>query len=162
MKRWDLRSIEVRNLFNPAFCGVVIVRAVAGYEEIEKRGMPFSLVLLMLPLTLHSSSRETFERSSRTYLLKVVSQHPELLVGLAPRVSASLAFTFEALGLLHSYNAVAVTGDGRIVGVEKTVRRRLSGSQETLACQRVARYLGKQMAMIDDRATIYKSLGIRP
>ena len=58
MKRWDQRPFEIRNLFNPAFCGLVLFRALHGYEEEDARGMPFSLSLLVLPLCLHKDSRE--------------------------------------------------------------------------------------------------------
>ena len=50
MKRWDQRPVEIRNLFNPAFCGLVLSRALHGYEDADARGMPFSLTLLVLPL----------------------------------------------------------------------------------------------------------------
>ena len=37
MKRWDQRPFEIRNLFNPAFCGLVLSRALHGYEEEDAR-----------------------------------------------------------------------------------------------------------------------------
>lgn len=52
MKQWDQRPFEIRNLFNPAFCGVVLFRAMQSYEEENSQGMPFSLALLVLPLCL--------------------------------------------------------------------------------------------------------------
>ena len=55
MKRWDQRPFEVKNLFNPAFCGLVLFRALQGYEEENPDGMPFSLALLVLPLCLQKS-----------------------------------------------------------------------------------------------------------
>ena len=67
MKRWDQRPFEIRNLFNPAFCGLVLFRALHGYEEQDARGMPFSLSLLVLPLCLHKDSREVFASSPRSY-----------------------------------------------------------------------------------------------
>ena len=36
MKRWDQRPFEIRNLFNPAFCGLVLFRAMEGYEEEDR------------------------------------------------------------------------------------------------------------------------------
>jgi len=62
MKHWDRRPIEVRNLFNPAFCGLVLYRAMATFQEIDDRGMPFSMSLLILPLTLQRQSREVTQR----------------------------------------------------------------------------------------------------
>jgi hypothetical protein len=57
MKRWDHRPFEVRNLFNPAFCGLVLFRALQGYEEENPDGMPFSIALLVLPLCLQKDAR---------------------------------------------------------------------------------------------------------
>lgn len=51
MKQWDQRPFEIRNLFNPAFCGVVLFRAMQSYEEENSQGMPFSRSLV-LPLCL--------------------------------------------------------------------------------------------------------------
>jgi len=61
MKTWNERPFEIRNLFNPAFCGVVLLRAFQGYEEEDASGMPFSLALLVLPLCLHKDSRRSFQ-----------------------------------------------------------------------------------------------------
>jgi hypothetical protein len=46
MKPWNQRPFEIRNLFNPAFCALILFRALAGYEEESAGGMPFSLTLL--------------------------------------------------------------------------------------------------------------------
>jgi hypothetical protein len=162
MKRWDQRPFEIRNLFNPAFCGLVLFRAFCGYEEEDPRGVPFSLALLILPLCLHKQSREVLLRGNRGYLLKVVSSHPELLVNFGHRVTDLLPFTFEALGFLMHLDAFEITVDGRLKAIQNGVRKTLNGTPETLACQRVARFLGKEFARVGDRVTIYTSLGIRP
>jgi hypothetical protein len=92
MKRWDRRPFEVKNLFNPAFCGLVLFRAMQGYEEENPDGMPFSLTLLVLPLCLQKDSREVISGSSRSYLLKVIEKNPQLLGGFADRASELLPF----------------------------------------------------------------------
>ena len=74
MNRWDQRPIEIRNLFNPAFCGLVLFRSFCGYDEEDPRGMPFSLALLILPLCLHKDSRDVLLQRNRSYFLKVVSE----------------------------------------------------------------------------------------
>ncbi len=162
MKRWDQRPIEIRNLFNPAFCGLVLFRALCGYEEEDPRGIPFSLALLVLPLCLHKRSRDILQLGNRSYLLKVISRNPELLVGFARRATDLLPFSFEALGLLMQVGTFRVDEDGRLKAIPDGVRRTLSGTNETIACQRVARYLGREFARIGDRSTIYMSLGVRP
>lgn len=162
MKRWDQRAFEVRNLFNPAFCGLVLFRAVQGYEEHDARGMPFSLSLLVLPLCLHKDSREVITGSPRSYLLKTVEKNQQITVGFADRVTRMLPYAFEGFGLLMERGCIAVVDDGRIQSVPKKVRKSITGTDETVACQKAARIVGKEFARIADRATVYTTFGIRP
>lgn len=162
MRVWDQRPIEIRNLFNPAFCGLVLFRAMTTYEEEDDRGIPFSLVPLILPICLHKQSREILAPSTRSYFLRLVANHPQLLVGFSGRAQDMLPFTFEALGLLHQFGTIQVRPDGRLKTNPQGVRKSITGSDETQAIQKVAKYLGKEFARIGDRVTIYATMGVRP
>lgn len=162
MKRWDQRPFEIRNLFNPAFCGLVLFRAMQGYEEEDPRGMPFSLSLLVLPLCLQKDSREVIVASSRSYLLKIAEKNPQVQVGFADRASTMLPYAFEGFGLLMERGCISVADDGRLQAVPGKVRQSVTGTDETKSCQRVARFIGKEFARIADRVTIYTTFGIRP
>lgn len=162
MKRWDQRPFEIRNLFNPAFCGLVLFRAIRGYEEEDARGMPFSLSLLVLPLCLHKDSREIFAVGSRSYLLKNTEENPQVLVGFADRATAMLPYVFEGFGLLMDRDCILVADGGRLQTVSGRVRKSVTGTSESKSCQRVARYLGKEFARVADRVTIYTTLGVCP
>jgi hypothetical protein len=164
MKRWDQRPFEIRNLFNPAFCGLVLFRAVQGYEEEDTRGMPFSLSLLVLPLCLHKDSREVIGGSPRSYLLRTTEKNQQVMVGFADRTSQMLPYAFEGFGLLMERGCIVVADGGRIQTVPKKVRKTVdgTGTAETVSCQKVARIVGKEFARIADRATVYTTFGIRP
>jgi hypothetical protein len=162
MKRWDQRPLEVRNLFNAGFCGLVLLRGMQGFEEENPDGMPFSLTPLVLPLCLHKATREVIAKSPRSYLLKIIESNPEVLIGFADRTRDMLPFTLEALGIAMQYGCFDVTQDGRLKTTGGRVRRSVTGTSETISCQRVARILGKAFARIADRVTIYTSFGIRP
>ncbi|WP_447985730.1 three component ABC system middle component [Nitrospira sp. Nam74] len=162
MKPWDQRPFEIRNLFNPAFCGLVLFRAMQGYEEEDLRGMPFSLCLLILPLCLHKDSRETLAGSTRTYLLKITESNPQVQVGFAERATAMLPYAFEGLGLLMERKCISLGDNGRLRAVPNKVRKSVVGTDETKSCQRVARFLGKEFARIADRVTVYTTFGVRP
>lgn len=162
MKRWDQRPFEIRNLFNPAFCGLVLLRAMQGYEEEDPRGMPFSLSLLILPVCLHKDSREVIAASSRSYLLKITEKNPQVQVGFATRAAAMLPYAFEGFGLLMERGCISVADDGRLKTVSGKVRKSVTGTDETKSCQRVARFVGKEFARIADRVTVYTTFGIRP
>ena len=162
MTRWALRPFEVRNLFNPAFCGLVLFRALHGYEENDTRGMPFSLSLLVLPLCLHKDSREVIASNPRSYLLKTAEKNQQIMVGFADRVTQMLPYILEAFGLLMERGCITVADNGRIQTVPEKVRKAVNGTAETVACQKVARIVGKEFARIADRATVYTTFGIRP
>lgn len=162
MKRWDQRPFEIRNLFNPAFCGLVLFRAMQGYEEEDPRGMPFSLSLLVLPLCLHKDTREVIAANSRSYLLKITGKNPQMQVGFADRANAMLPYSFEGFGLLMERDCIAVVDDGRLQSVPGKVRKLVTGTNETKSCQRVARFVGMEFARIADRVTVYTTFGVRP
>ncbi|MGX9779193.1 three component ABC system middle component [Pseudomonas aeruginosa] len=162
MKRWDRRPIEIRNLFNPAFCGLVLFRALQGYEEEDTRGMPFSLSLLVLPLCLHKDSREVIAGSSRSYLLKTAEKNQQIMVGFPDRAAQMLPYALEGFGLLMERGCLIVAEDGRIQTVPDKVRKTIKGTDETVSCQRVARIVGREFARIADRVTVYTTFGIRP
>jgi hypothetical protein len=162
VKRWNQRPFEIRNLFNPAFCGLILFRSLHGYEEYDARGMPFSLSLLVLPLCLHKDSREVIADSPRSYLLKTAAKNQQVMVGFADRVMQMLPYAFEGFGLLMERGCIAVTDGGRIQTVPDRVRKTVSGTDETISCQKVARIVGREFARIADRATVYTTFGIRP
>jgi hypothetical protein len=162
VKPWNQRPFEIRNLFNPAFCGLVLFRAIQGYEEEDTRGMPFSLSLLVLPLCLHKDSREVIAASTRSYLLKVAEKNPQVQVGFADRVTAMLPYAFEGFGLLMERGCISVADDGRLQAVPDKVRKSVTGTDETISCQRAARFVGREFARIADRVTVYTTFGIRP
>lgn len=162
MKRWDERPFEIRNLFNPAFCGLVLMRALQGYEEENPDGMPFSLSLLILPLCLQKAARQVILENSRTYLLKTVERSPHLLVNFADRAEALLPYAFEAFGLLMERDCFRVSPNGRLKTVPGRARKSITGTTESISCQRVARTIGREFARIADRVTIYRTFGVRP
>jgi len=162
MRTWNERPFEIRNLFNPAFCGVILLRAFEGFEEEDASGMPFSLALLVLPLCLHKDSREIFSSNKRRYLLKTLNDNPQMLVGFAERTRSLLPYTLEALGFTMQLRSFEVTSQGRLRMRDKGVRKKVDGTQESIQCQQVARMIGRNFAKISDRVTIYTTLGIRP
>lgn len=162
MKLWHQRPREIRNLFNPAFCGLVLARAVEGFNEEVGRPMPFSLTLLVLPLCLHKRTREQIKEGNRSYFTRILQDHPEIRVDLARRARGLFPYTMEAFAYLASCGAIDVDNSGCVSLRGNTVRKSIAGSQDTKDCQTVARSLGKKLALINDSATIYTSLGIRP
>lgn len=162
MTPWNRRPREIRTLFNPAFCGLVLAHGLGGFEETAKRPMPFSLAILLLPLCLHKRTRDQIKEARRAYFTKILGEHPEIRVDLAKRTRDLMPYAMEAFAYLMSCNAIFVTDEGAIGLADNSIKKAVTGSQETKDCQTVARSLGRKLAVINDRATIYTTLGIRP
>ena len=162
MKKWNERPFEVRNLFNPAFCGVLLLRAIKSYEEENGSGMPFSLVLLVLPICLQNDSREIVLSHSRSYLLKTVGDNPQILIGFAERAKKLLPYALEGLGFAMQLNSFQVTNEGSLCIKNKGIRIKIDGTKESVECQKAAQIIGRKFAQIGDRITIYTTFGVKP
>jgi hypothetical protein len=100
--------------------------------------------------------------SPRSYLLKTMEKNQQIMIGFADRVSQMLPYAFEGFGLLMERGCLAIADDGRIQTLPGKVRKTVSGTAETISCQKVARIVGREFARIGDRATVYTTFGIRP
>ena len=123
MKRWDQRPFEIRNLFNPAFCGLVLSRALHGYEEEDARGMPFSLTLLVLPALYPRLSVPDREQA----LLRLISQQ-----GIE---AANLVLTLAGIELPLSISATLTARRHELADIIATAR---DTTPEKLAAARLS------------------------
>lgn len=73
-----------------------------------------------------------------------------------------LPYTFEGFGLLMERGCITIADDGCIQTLPNRVRKSITGTVETVSCQKVARIVGMEFARIGDRMTIYTTFGIRP
>jgi len=162
LKDWLERPTEIRNLFNPAFCGLTLLHAIHGYMEEVEEGMPFSISLLVLPNILNPISRKAILNNNRRYLLKIIEKEPEMLIEFSKRTNYLIPFTLEGLGVAFQYNCIVVTDSGALKIRPRSYLKKLIGSPETKECLKAARLLGKKFSNINDRATIYTSFGVRP
>lgn len=133
-----------------------------GFEEEGSDGMPYSLALLVLPLCLQKETRDIIANNPRSYLLKTVERNPQMLIGFADRTRDLMPFAQEAFGLLMERGCFNVTTEGRLTTVPDRVRKSITGTSESVSCQRVARIIGKEFARITDRVTVYTTFGVRP
>jgi len=87
MQPWSKRVVEEANLFNPAFCAVLLARASEEFTKKTQQPLPFALAFLVLPVVLHRGTRAALPGSTVTSLLPWVQEHREQLVNF--RVGSS-------------------------------------------------------------------------
>jgi hypothetical protein len=162
MRDWASRPFEERNLFNPAFCAVVLAAAIREYERVSGKPMPYSLTLLVLPMCLHQASRDEILENKRQSVLRVFALRPDLLVDFAERARALVQYATEAFALLASKDCIKVSYDGSISLLQRRVSPQPLSTDDAERCRAAAVVLGRDFARINDRVTVYTSLSIRP
>lgn len=162
MKAWYLRPPEIRTLFNPAFCGLVLANGIKGYNIATGSPMPFSLTLLILPLSLHKRTRELILANKLAYLTKLIELYPEIRINLANRTKGLFPYTMEGFAYLVSSGIVQISDIGGIEVKKSRGGKKIQVSQDTTDCKQAAVLIGKKFGKIKDKVTIYTTLGIRP
>ncbi|BAZ13391.1 hypothetical protein NIES4071_52300 [Calothrix sp. NIES-4071] len=166
MRYWHERPVEYANLFNPAFCSILLQNAIKGYEKEKKQGMPYPLIFLVLPLVLHSSTREVLPRTTRTKLHIWLQKQPEVRVRFAERASNLVPYTKEALAFGMQNGIINFCEDGKFTWVKGTLKAisavSWSSDTEPAICCKKAEFVGRWLAQAGEVSTIYIMWGICP
>lgn len=166
MRTWSQRAVEEANLFNPAFCAVLLAKASEEFAKKAQRPFPFALAFLVLPIVLHRGTRQALPGSTVTALLPWIQENREQLVNFAGRVEALRTITQEAIlfGLQHESLAIAEDG-GIAAGARRltpTEKRTGLFTDEARECVDRAGFTGRWFAAAGLPATIYSAWGIAP
>lgn len=165
MKQWTQRSVEEANLLNPAFCCAVLTSSDVGYMGIDKAGISYPLVFLVLPVVLHKPTRDLLPRSKRTSLAAWIQQNPEVRILFAERVIALKPYTREAIlfGMLHDWLTLGEgcrlqtnLDDKNINLISKKLK------DEAKECVKKARFVGQWFASAGSAQTVMALWGIVP
>ncbi len=166
MTVWNKRVVEEANLFNPAFCAVLLAKASEEFTKKTQQPFPFALAFLVLPVVLHHGTRSALPGSTVTSLMPWIQEHREQLVNFAGRVQSLRAITREAILFGTQNETLAVAGSGGIaIGARRlTATERRTGlfTDEARECVERAGFLGRWLAAAGTPATIYSAWGIAP
>ncbi|WP_371864947.1 three component ABC system middle component [Dictyobacter aurantiacus] len=158
---WDRRPIEIASLLNPAFCGEVIRRCIVSFEEVESEPFPFPLVYLVLPIVLHTKTRETMRSERQLHVW--LQSHEDMKIGFADRTRQLVPITKEAILFLLQVHAITFDDQARLSTAH--YRRRVPQSQkegEIESCYKAAGVIGRWFARAGSVTTIYVLWGVRP
>lgn len=166
MQAWQRRVVEEANLFNPAFCAVLLAKTAEEFTKKTDQALPFSLAFLVLPVVLHRGTRDALPGSTVSSLLTWVQDHRDQLVNFSGRVKSLRAITREAILFGTQHETLAIDGSGGIaVGARKqsaTEKRTGLFTDEARECVDRAGFLGRWSAAAGTPAIIYSAWGITP
>lgn len=163
---WDERPEDSRSLFNPAFSAAMICVASRKYDSELPSGSGMQLLMsfLILPLSLHTETRNILPRTTATSLTQWVRQHPEVHIGLADRVSAFRDITCEAIRYAVLGGIIVLTDEGglrHVPGKPRGLTGVMAASEEVEHCFKAAANLGCWFARVPDPVFLFRTLRIR-
>ena len=118
MRSWQERPIEYANLLNPAFCSILLQKAIRGYQKQKQQDMPYPLIFLVLPIILHSSTRQVLPRDTRTKLHIWLQRQPEVRAGFSDRAKNLVPYAKEALIFGMQTGIIDISASGQFTWVK--------------------------------------------
>ncbi len=163
MMLWPERPEEEARLLNPAFLGLLVRSAAAGYKETSGKGIPMELAFVALPVTLHKTTREALPRSVRTSLATWLMASPQCRIGFAERARGLAPFVREAILFGAAHGLLDVADGGQLVPcsrLEEMAAYLHTATDEARECVRRAEFLGRWFGGAGTPATILALWGV--
>lgn len=163
---WEQRPKEEANLFNPAFCAVVLGEFVKEFQKAKGGACPYILLFCALPLSLHGKSRRALPSTTLTSLFSWRERNPEVLVGFAERARSLRPVVQEAVRFSIEREALSFADDGGLVLGAKppTAGKKFEEAltADAWECVTAARMLGRWFAKAGATSTIMAAWGVKP
>lgn len=170
MTAWQDRTIEQRNLLNPAFCAVAVWHLARGYATeatmlgTGQQALPFELAFVGASLVLRGQTREQLPRTITSSLATWVHDHPLERSAVAKGVVILRQVVREALLFGAQHQLLALDGR-RIAAGElqaKKIKTYLSASStEVRDCMRQAVFVGRWLCKAGAAPTVLALLGVQ-
>lgn len=166
MEAWGARAIEEANLFNPAFCAMLVAKACKDYMKKTQEPLAFSLAFLVLPIVLHPRTRTALPYSTVTSLLSWTQEHRADLAEFGAHARVLEPYTREAImfgvavgTLMLDESGGVVTGSAYVTPTEKKTEYFTS---EVKDCLERAGFVGRWFAGAGTPETIFSAFGVAP
>lgn len=170
MTAWQERTIEQRNLLNPAFCAIAAWHLTRGYrtESIAltatSTNLPLELAFVGASFVLRGQTRDQLPRTITTSLATWVHDHPLERSAVAKGVVMLRNTVREALlfGVLHGVLSI----DGRALYANEEQTKKINAylrtsSDEVRECMRQAVFVGRWLCKAGAPPTVLALLGVQ-
>jgi len=168
MTIWGERTLEERNLLNPAFGSVLVWHLAKGYQQEamangKSTNMPIILTFVGLSLALRGRTRNSLPSTITSSLATWINQNPLLRSAVAKGVSVLRPYVRESLifGANHAlltFDEVAVIG---VMAKSKQINKYLkTSSGEVRECAKKAQFIGRWLYRNGDPNTVMTMLGV--
>ena len=162
MKPWNKRSDIEAALFNPAFCGELILHAVSAYNNNAKQGkFPYALSYVILPFLLNAELYDSLPRTKRTKFIMWLYENRYLAPIIADKTTGMKAYTDEALLLYLSMDMLKINDQSELeLGSAKMNKKQNFIRDGIDDMVRRAEFVGSWLNDAGDVVTIFSLIGV--
>lgn len=164
------RTIEQRNLLNPAFCAIVVWHLAHGYHTesttltATSTGLPLELAFVGASFVLRGQTRHQLPRMITTSLATWVHDHPLERSAVAKGVVVLRDTMREALLFGAQHGLLSL--DGRRLAPSDVWTRKINAylrasSEEVRECMRQAIFVGRWLCKAGAPPTVLALLGVQ-
>lgn len=171
MTAWHDRTIEERNLLNPAFCAVILWFLAKGYHieanalDEPQNQLPLTLAFVGSSFVLRGQTRRSLPTTIRTSLPSWVNEYPLHRSAVAKGVEVLRPFVREAimLGAQQGLLNIVGTAVSANVNAQKRINKYLRQSTpEVQECASRAEFVGRWLMKCGTPSTVLSLLGMQP
>ncbi len=168
MTIWSERTLEERNLLNPAFGSILVWHLAKGYQQEaasngEHKNIPMTLTFVGLSLALRGKTRNALPSTITSSLATWINQNPLLRSAVAKGVDVLLPYVRESLifGANHAlltFDAASVLGTtSKTRQINKYLK---TSSDEVRECAKKAQFIGRWLYRNGEPQTVLAMLGV--
>lgn len=153
------------NLYNPAFCGLLLVVSIREYQEKNANGMHCTLPYLLLPMALNKALASNLPRSITTPIAGWIAGHEGEIIGLSESVTAFIEIVESGLAFLLSKNIIYLSEEGCFYILDDKLPKTSTLQKYNKSLTSIiksASFLGRWFASSSSVSGVYAQLGMRP
>ncbi|MFK0202061.1 three component ABC system middle component [Streptomyces lavendulae] len=155
-------SREERALYNPAFTGLLCIRAVQGHDKAYATPCPLPVAVAASIMALQPAIRDALPATTGTGLMGWLEANDHVRIEMS-RNATTLAAVVKP-GLLFALQSRAIhCTDVGLSPVPRAVSKTIGeGTQQTRAIQQAALMLGRWLPSTGSLGTVLTLLGVQP
>ena len=167
---WQERTIEQRNLLNPAFCAVAVWHLARGYSTesatlvAPATGLPLELAFVGSSIVLRGQTRDQLPRTIATSVATWVNDHPLERSAVAKGVVVLREIVREALIFGAQHGVLSLNGR-RIDAIDAQTKKInayfRASSEEARDRMRQALFVGRWLCKAGAPPTVLALLGVQ-
>ncbi|QES52030.1 hypothetical protein DEJ50_33665 [Streptomyces venezuelae] len=155
-------SREERALYNPAFTALLCTRAVQGHQKQYGAPCPLTVAVVAAVMALQPSIRTALPGTVRTGLMNWIETNDAVRFAMSRNATPLAAMVRPGLLFALQTRALHATPDGIILASGATPRAVRGATEQTLAIQNAALFLGRWLPSTGSLSTVLTLLGVKP